>query len=46
MDRIVSPEGKYEDDNTLRPKYLKDYVGQSKVKEMIDLYIKAAKKRD
>ncbi|MCR5307530.1 MAG: Holliday junction branch migration DNA helicase RuvB [bacterium] len=44
--RIVSPEIKNEDDNTLRPKFLKDYVGQTKVKEMIDIYIKAAKLRD
>ena len=46
MDRIVSPDKTTEDDNTLRPKYLKDYIGQSKVKEMIDIYIKAAKLRD
>ena len=46
MDRIVSPEITREDDNTLRPKYLKDYIGQTKVKEMVDIYIKAAKKRD
>ena len=43
--RIVSPEIKNEDDNTLRPKFLKDYVGQTKVKEMVDIYIKAAKKK-
>ncbi len=46
MDRIVSPELSKDDDNTLRPKYLKDYIGQTKVKEMVDIYIKAAKKRD
>ena len=46
MDRIVSPELRNDDDNTLRPKYLKDYIGQTKVKEMVDIYIKAAKKRD
>ena len=46
MDRIVSPEITKDDDNTLRPKYLKDYIGQTKVKEMVDIYIKAAKKRD
>ena len=46
MDRIVSPDKFSDDDSTLRPKYLKDYIGQTKVKEMIDIYIKAAKKRD
>ena len=46
MDRIVSPDKRIDDDQTLRPKYLKDYVGQTKVKEMVDIYIKAAKKRD
>ena len=46
MDRIVSPDKKNDDDQTLRPQYLKDYIGQTKVKEMIDIYIKAAKKRD
>ena len=46
MDRIVNPDKTFEDDNTLRPQFLKDYIGQTKVKEMIDIYIKAAKKRD
>ena len=46
MDRIVSPDKKNEDEETLRPQYLKDYIGQTKVKEMVDIYIKAAKKRD
>lgn len=46
MDRIVSPEKRNDDDQTLRPKYLADYIGQTKVKEMVDIYIKAAKKRD
>ena len=45
-DRIVSPEVRNEDDNSLRPQFLKDYIGQTKVKEMVDIYIKAAKKRD
>ena len=46
MDREVSPERRNDDDNTLRPQYLKDYIGQTKVKEMVDIYIKAAKLRD
>jgi Holliday junction DNA helicase RuvB len=32
-------------DVTLRPKYLKDYIGQEKVKEQISLFIKASKKK-
>lgn len=46
MDRLVSPDRLNDEDSSLRPKYLKDYIGQTKVKEMIDIYIKAAKKRD
>ena len=46
MDRIVSPDKRNDDDQTLRPQFLKDYIGQTKVKEMVDIYIKAAKKRD
>lgn len=33
-------------ETSIRPKYLKDYVGQSKVKENMKIYIEAAKKRD
>lgn len=32
-------------ESSIRPKYLKDYVGQSKVKENMKIYIEAAKKR-
>ncbi len=32
-------------ENNLRPKYLKDYIGQEKIKESLDIYIQAAKKR-
>ncbi|SNZ10103.1 Holliday junction DNA helicase subunit RuvB [Persephonella hydrogeniphila] len=32
-------------DITLRPKYLKDYIGQEKVKEQISLFIEASKKK-
>ncbi len=31
---------------SLRPKYLHEYIGQQKVKEMLDIFIKAAKKRN
>jgi len=45
--RIVSAEKLVEDetDLTLRPQKLTDYIGQNKVKEMLDIYIKAAKLR-
>ena len=32
-------------ENTLRPKYLNEYIGQTKVKENMKIYIEAAKKR-
>ena len=32
-------------ENSLRPKYLKDYIGQEKIKEILSIYIEAAKKR-
>ncbi len=31
---------------SLRPKYLKEYIGQNKVKEMMDIFIRAAKNRN
>ena len=43
--RIVSPDYNYsEDDNelSLRPKSLSEYIGQDKVKENLSIYIKAA----
>lgn len=36
----------HERDFSLRPKHLNDYVGQSKVKENLKVYIEAAKKRN
>ncbi len=48
-ERIISPEleGNNEErlENSLRPKRLNDYIGQSKVKENMKIYIEAAKKR-
>lgn len=32
-------------ENSLRPQFLKDYIGQSKVKENMKIYVEAAKKR-
>jgi Holliday junction DNA helicase RuvB len=46
--RSVAPELIEEDlalDRTLRPKYLRDYLGQSKVKESLGIVIAAAKSR-
>lgn len=48
-ERIISPEleGNNEEtlETSLRPKTLNDYIGQSKVKENMKIYIEAAKKR-
>ncbi len=48
MDRILDEERMAEDDYelSLRPKYLREYIGQSDVKENISVFIKAAKLRD
>ena len=46
-ERIVSPLDQDEDlfENNLRPRRLEDYLGQVKVKENIDIFIQATKKR-
>ncbi len=48
-DKIISPElnGLDEEklENSLRPKTLSEYIGQTKVKEKMKVYIEAAKKR-
>lgn len=48
--RLISPElseqyGEGKLENTLRPQNLNDYIGQNKVKENMQIYIQAAKKR-
>ena len=46
--RIITTENLEEDikiENHLRPQYLRDYIGQEKAKEMLSVYIKAAKSR-
>lgn len=46
--RIITTENTVEDvkiENHLRPQLLKDYVGQSKAKETLKIYIEAAKER-
>ena len=47
-ERIVSKELISGDnlDNTLRPQYIKDYIGQVEVKENIKIFIEAAKMRN
>ena len=48
-ERIVSPELENVQEerleNSLRPQTLEEYIGQSKVKENMKIYIEAAKKR-
>lgn len=47
--RMVDPEYSPEDgevENPLRPKSLKEYIGQEKVKENLAIYIEAAKRRN
>ena len=46
--RIITTENLEEDikiENSLRPQYLKDYIGQEKAKKTLEIYIKAAKER-
>ena len=46
-ERIVSPNELSEDDGlSLRPETLSEYIGQKDAKEMLDVYIKAALKRN
>lgn len=47
--RIITTEQIDEDiktENTLRPKYLDDYIGQQKTRETLRIYIEAAKQRE
>ena len=48
MRRMIETEANEEDiklEGSLRPKFLKDYIGQEKVKEIMKVYIEAAKNR-
>jgi Holliday junction DNA helicase RuvB len=46
-DRIVTAMSTKEDeDQSLRPQYLDQYIGQEDIKEMLNVYIKAALKRE
>lgn len=47
--RIITTEFIEEDittENNLRPVWLRDYIGQSKIREVLKIYIQAAKQRD
>lgn len=47
-DRVIEPKEKPEEkilEETLRPQNLNDYIGQSKIKENLNIFIEAAKKR-
>lgn len=46
--RVISTElieEDYKNENSLRPRFLKDYIGQKKAKENLKVYIEAAKAR-
>lgn len=43
---ITAMSIKEDEDQTLRPQLLNQYIGQSNIKEMLDVYIKAALKRE
>ena len=46
-ERVISPNMIEEEDGvSLRPQLLKEYIGQETAKEMLDVYIKAALKRN
>ena len=48
-DRLISPESKSSQEDAieraLRPKRLADYIGQAKIREQLDIFIEAAKRR-
>ena len=49
LDRIVDPNEKLNEEPvevSLRPTLLKEYIGQKEAKEMLEVYIKAAKMRN
>lgn len=48
MERIITPEEIFEDGSTLslRPQSLNEYIGQDKVKERLNIFIKAAQNRN
>jgi len=48
VDRVVDPMPQEEDENlelSLRPRYLREYIGQTKVKHNLEVFIEAARQR-
>ena len=47
-ERVVDPNEQQLDDEglSLRPQYLREYIGQKEAKEMLDVYVQAALKRN
>ncbi len=48
-ERLITSSVQIDDidiENSLRPKYLKDYLGQEKAKEQLEIFIEAAKSRN
>ena len=47
MERVITPQELNEDNSelSLRPEKINEYIGQEKVKERLDVFIKAAQKR-
>lgn len=43
---ITNLKLKEDEELSLRPQYLKEYIGQADIKEMLDVYIQAAKRRN
>ena len=46
LDKNISLNSPDEEEKTLRPKKLDDYIGQEDIKEMLEVFIKASIKRD
>jgi Holliday junction DNA helicase RuvB len=48
-DRIIAPQKQHENDTVdraIRPKFLKDYVGQASVREQMEIFIQATRARN
>ena len=45
-EKVLNPEKIEDEDSSLRPQTLKEYVGQQDLKENLEVFIKAAKMRD
>lgn len=41
----VHPSESHSEETSLRPRFLKEYIGQEKIKEVLDLFLKAAQQR-